>query len=148
MTDAEPGASPEAPETRTGGTDDGAPGTTTAEEDGPDGTAGDRDADVAPGGEASERGASGTGPRGRDVEVPFEVYKAVTVFSTLFAIGAVVLGFVLLDWGTERATADLSDVNVAITVAGLACIALGAGTYAFSTRFRARGMGNAKDGAD
>jgi len=88
------------------------------------------------------------GPRGRDVEVPFEVYKAVTVFSTLFAVGAVVFGFVLLDWGTERATADLSDVNVAITLAGLASIALGAGTYAFSTRFRARGMGNAKDGAD
>lgn len=89
-----------------------------------------------------------TGPRGRDVEVPFEVYKAVTVFSTLFAVGAVVLGFVLLDWGTERATADLSDVNVLITLAGLASIALGAGTYAFSTRFRAQGMGNAKDGAD
>ncbi len=93
-------------------------------------------------------GTSGSGPRGRDVEVPFEVYKAVTVFSTLFAVGAVVLGFVLLDWGTNRATADLSDVDVAITLAGLGCIALGAGTYAFSTRFRARGMGNAKDGAD
>jgi hypothetical protein len=93
-------------------------------------------------------GASGSGPRGRDVEVPFEVYKVVTVFSTLFAIGTVVVGFVLLDWGTNRATADLSDVNVGITLAGLGCIALGAGTYAFSTRFRARGMGNAKDGAD
>jgi hypothetical protein len=100
----------------------------------------DADADRDPG--------TNTGPRGRDVEVPFEVYKAVTVFSTLFAVGTVVAGFVLLDWGTERATADLSDVNVVITLAGLACIALGAGTYAFSTRFRARGMGNAKDGAD
>ena len=91
---------------------------------------------------------AGSRPRGRDVEVPFEVYKAVTVFSTLFAVGAVVVGFVLLDWGTERATADLSDVNVVITLAGLASIALGAGTYAFATRFRASGMGNAKDGAD
>jgi hypothetical protein len=97
---------------------------------------------------AGEESPDGSGPRGRDVEVPFEVYKAVTVFSTLFAVGAVVVGFVLLDWGTNRATADLSDVNVAITLAGLASIALGAATYAFSTRFRARGMGNAKDGAD
>ncbi|MEF8840720.1 MAG: hypothetical protein V5A62_03720 [Haloarculaceae archaeon] len=105
-------------------------------------------ADEPDGGGSSEPVAEGTGQRGRDVEVPFEVYKAVTVFSTLFAVGAVVLGFVLLDWGTERATADLSDVNVAITLAGLASIAVGAGTYAFSTRFRARGMGNAKDGAD
>jgi hypothetical protein len=91
---------------------------------------------------------TGTDPRGRDVEVPFEVYKAVTVFSTLFAVGAVVVGFVLVDWGTDRATADLPDVNVAITLAGLASIALGAATYAFSTRFRASGMGNAKDDAD
>ena len=100
------------------------------------------------GGTDSGTGASGSGPRGRDVEVPFEVYKAVTVFSTLFAVGAVLVGFVLLDWGTNRATADLSDVNVLITLAGLASIAIGAATYAFSTRFRARGMGNAKDGAD
>jgi len=106
----------------------------------------DRADDTARG--SGEESSEGSGPRGRDVEVPFEVYKAVTVFSTLFAVGAVVVGFVLLDWGTERATADLSDVNVVITLAGLASIALGAATYAFSTRFRARGMGNAKDGAD
>ena len=118
MTDAEVGSEATAPEERSEPTDEDA------------------------------RTGSGSGPRGRDVEVPFEVYKAVTVFSTLFAVGAVVFGFVLLDWGTERATADLSDVNVAITLAGLASIALGAGVYAFSTRFRARGMGNAKDGAD
>lgn len=97
--------------------------------------------------DASE--SSGTdGPGGRDVEVPLELYKVVTVFSTLFAVGMVVLGFVLLDWGTQRATAGLSDVNVLVTLAGLGCIALGGGTYAFSTRFRASGMGNAKDGAD
>jgi len=122
------------------------PGPSWATVDGTDGVEGDRPGEEDP--VETEGGATGAGPRGRDVEVPFEVYKAVTVFSTLFAVGAVVVGFVLLDWGTERATADLSDVNVAITVAGLASIALGAATYAFSTRFRARGMGNAKDGAD
>ena len=88
------------------------------------------------------------GPGGRDIEVPLEVYKAVTVFSTLFAVGMVVLGFVLLDWGTQRATADISDVNVVITVAGLLAIAVGAATYAFSTRFRATEMGTSKDDAD
>ena len=120
---------------------DAEPGPTVRETPGdPTGSDGD--------GTSDDGGTSGSGPRGRDVEVPFEVYKAVTVFSTLFAVGAVVVGFVLLDWGTNRATADLSDVNVVITLSGLACIALGAGTYAFSTRFRARGMGNAKDGAD
>jgi hypothetical protein len=95
-----------------------------------------------------ESEATGDGPGGRDVAVPLEIYKVVTVFSTLFAIGMVVLGFVLLDWGTQRATADLSDVNVFITVAGLAAIAVGAATYAFSTRFRAAEMGTSKDDAD
>ena len=118
---------------------DAEPGATAREASG----AGDSTGPDGDGDDASESGL-----RGRDVKVPFEVYKAVTVFSTLFAVGAVVVGFVLLDWGTERATADLSDVNVVITLAGLASIALGAATYAFSTRFRARGMGNAKDGAD
>ncbi|PSP57375.1 hypothetical protein BRC72_09660 [Halobacteriales archaeon QH_7_66_36] len=76
------------------------------------------------------------------------VYKAVTVFSTLFAIVAVVVGFVLLDEATQRATAAPEEVNVALAVAGLLAIAAGAGTYAFSTRFRAAGMGNHKDEAD
>lgn len=99
----------------------------------------------------------------RDVVVPLEVYKVVTVFSTLLAVGAVVVGFVLLDWGTNRAQADPSEVNVALVVVGLLAIALGAVTYAFSTRFRAEGMagndasaeagaetgkGNSKDEAD
>jgi hypothetical protein len=105
-------------------------------------------ADGGAGQESESESESETGTRGRDVEVPFEVYKTVTVFSTLFAVGAVVVGFVLVDWGTDRATADLPDVHVAITLAGLASIALGAATYAFSTRFRAAGMGNAKDDAD
>lgn len=86
-----------------------------------------------------------TGPSGRDVALPLELYKIVTVFSTLFAIGMVVLGFILLDWGTQRATAAVSDVNILITMLGLGAIAFGAGTYAFSTRFRAEEMGS--DGA-
>jgi hypothetical protein len=88
------------------------------------------------------------GPRGRDVEVPLEVYKAVTVFSTLFAVVLVVGGFVLLDEATQRATAAPDEVNVLLAVLGLGAIALGAGTYAFSTRFRAQGMGKSKDEAD
>ncbi|WP_435195535.1 DUF7315 family membrane protein [Natronomonas sp. EA1] len=91
---------------------------------------------------------SESGPSGRDVEVPLEVYKAVTVFSTLFAVVMVVLGFILLDSATQRATAAVDDINVVLAVAGLAAIAVGAGTYAFSTRFRAQGMGKPKDGAD
>lgn len=84
---------------------------------------------------------------GRDVEVPLDVYKAVTVFSTLFAIVAVVGGFVLLDRATRRATAAPEDVDVLLVVIGLGVIALGAVTYAFSTRFRAPGMGKSKDEA-
>jgi len=84
---------------------------------------------------------------GRDVEVPMDVYKAVTVFSTLFAVVLIVVGFVVLDTATQRATAAPEDVNLLLTVVGLGAIALGAGTYAFSTRFRAREMGNSKDDA-
>jgi len=87
------------------------------------------------------------GVGGRDVEVPMNVYKAVTVFSTLFAVIFVVAGFVVLDTATQRATAAPEDVNLLLTVVGLGTIALGAGTYAFSTRFRAREMGNSKDDA-
>lgn len=106
------------------------------------------DADSPAEGGQSEVGTGSDGPGGRDVEVPLEIYKVVTVFSTLFAVGMVVVGFVLLDWGTNRATADLSDVNLVVTFGGLGAIALGAATYAFSTRFRASGMGKSKDGAD
>lgn len=84
---------------------------------------------------------------GRDVEVPMDVYKAVTVFSTLLAVLLVVIGFVVLDAATQRATAAPDDVNVVLAVLGLGTIALGAGVYAFSTRFRAQGMGNSKDDA-
>ena len=84
----------------------------------------------------------------RDVEVPIRLYKTVTVFSTLFAITGVILGFVLLDSATNRATAELGEVNVVMAIAGLAAILGGAGVYVFATRFRAPGMGNAKDDDD
>ncbi|NHN47372.1 hypothetical protein G9464_07160 [Halostella sp. JP-L12] len=91
--------------------------------------------------EADDRGS-------REIVVPMRVYKTVTVFSTLLAMVGAILGFALLDSATNRATAELSEVNVALAVAGLASILLGAGVYAFATRFRAEGMGNAKDGDD
>ncbi|PSQ18999.1 hypothetical protein BRD04_10350 [Halobacteriales archaeon QS_9_67_17] len=103
---------------------------------------------TAPSDEATTDGGTEESAGGRDVAVPMHVYKAVTVFSTLFAIVAVVVGFVLLDEATQRATAAPEEVNIALAVAGLLTIATGAGTYAFSTRFRAAGMGNPKHEAD
>ncbi|MFB6139547.1 MAG: hypothetical protein ABEJ26_03830 [Halosimplex sp.] len=84
----------------------------------------------------------------RSVVVPTAVYKRVTVFSTLFAIVSVVGGFLLLDAATDRATAELAAVDPFVALAGVGLIAFGAVTYAFSTRFRADGMGNAKDDTD
>lgn len=90
--------------------------------------------------DAGDAPASGERSPRRDVVVPLDVYKVVTVFSTLLAVGAVVVGFMLLDWGTNRAQASPSEVNLALVVAGLFAIAVGATTYAFSTRFRTEGM--------
>lgn len=81
----------------------------------------------------------------RHVVVPLRVYKAVTVFSTLFAVIGVVGGFVLLDIATDRAQADLAEIDPLVALGGLALIVASAVTYAFSTRFQAAGMGNAKD---
>lgn len=82
------------------------------------------------------------------VVVPMRVYKTVTVFSTLFAVVGVVGGFVLLDVATDRAQADLAEVEPLVALAGVALIVVSAATYAFSTRFQAAGMRNAKDGVD
>ncbi|ADJ15603.1 DUF7315 family membrane protein [Halalkalicoccus jeotgali] len=82
------------------------------------------------------------------VVVPMRVYKTVTVFSTLFAVVGVVGGFVLLDIATDRAQADLAEVQPLVALAGVALIVASAATYAFSTRFQAAGMRNAKDGED
>jgi len=86
--------------------------------------------------------------RGRDVVVPMRVYKAVTVFTTLFAVATVVGGFVLLDTATNRATAALDEVQPVLALLGVGLIVVGAAAYAFSTRFRAAGMGKSKDDTD
>ncbi len=118
------------------------------------------DAGVDPGGDGDERGdeeggadaddvvATGAGPRSRDVVVPFEVYKTVTVFSTLFAVFAVVAGFVVIDRATRRASLPLSEVDPVLSIAGIGLIVLGAATYAFSTRFRTAEMGKSNEESD
>jgi len=122
--------------------------------DGVSTSADDRSTDSgAASGETGDSDApSGDGETGdtdpRRVVVPTHVYKRVTVFSTLFAVVMVVAGFLLLDSATRRATLELSEVNPVLALAGLGCIVLGAVTYAFSTRFQAEGMGNAKEESD
>ncbi|WP_425499269.1 DUF7315 family membrane protein [Natronosalvus rutilus] len=80
--------------------------------------------------------------------VPMRLYKTITVFSTLLAVIGILGGFVVLDVATDRAQAAASDVSIGLALLGVALIACGAGAYAFSTRFRTAGMGNAKDDAD
>ncbi|WP_435153451.1 DUF7315 family membrane protein [Haladaptatus sp. DFWS20] len=84
----------------------------------------------------------------RDVVVPLRIYKVVTVFSTMFAVFTVVGGFIALDFATDRATAPLPQVDYPLAIFGLLLIASGAVVYAFSTRFRAEGMGKSKDDSD
>ncbi|SEO90217.1 hypothetical protein SAMN05216388_102262 [Halorientalis persicus] len=93
-------------------------------------------------------GADGDGSADRDIEVPMRVYKAVTVFTTLFAIVTVVGGFVLLDSATNRATASLDEIQPVAALVAIGLILAGAAAYAFSTRFRAEGMGKSKDDTD
>ncbi|MFC6951646.1 DUF7315 family membrane protein [Halorubellus litoreus] len=94
--------------------------------------------------EPVEDGARGS----REVEVPMRLYKTVTVFATLIAMVAVILGFVALDVATNRAQASPDEVNVVLALVGLGSIVLGAFVYAFSTRFRTEGMGKSKDESD
>lgn len=84
----------------------------------------------------------------RSVVVPMRVYKAVTVFSTMFAIFGVVGGFVVLDVATNRARAQLSEIDPVLALVGVGLIVASALVYAFSTRFQAEGMGNDKDSGD
>lgn len=91
--------------------------------------------------------ATDTTAGGREVEVPMRVYKSVTVFSTLIAVVSVLGGFLLLDQATNRARLPASEVDLPLAVAGLGAILLGAAVYAYSTRFRAAGMGTPKDDA-
>lgn len=105
---------------------------------------GDEQSDATDGAEGPD--VAGTG--GRDVVVPIRLYKTVTVFSTLIAIVAILAGFVLLDRGTQRATASPDEVSLPVVALGLALIVGGSAVYAFSTRFRAEGMGKSKDDTD
>jgi hypothetical protein len=84
----------------------------------------------------------------RDVVVPLRVYKAVTVFTTLFAVATVVGGFVLLDVATDTGQAPVDEINVVVALAGIGLVVVGAAAYAFSTRFRTEGMGKSKDDTD
>ncbi|WP_135805656.1 DUF7315 family membrane protein [Halorussus marinus] len=84
----------------------------------------------------------------REVVVPLQLYKVVTVFSTMFAVGFVVGGFIVLDTATQRARLSIAEADVPLAILGVVMIAAGAVVYAFSTRFRAEGMGKPKDGSD
>lgn len=94
---------------------------------------------------AADGSARTDDPGDREVVVPMRLYKTVTVFSTLLAVAAILVGFVLLDRGTRRATAGPEEVSLPVVAIGLAFIVGGSAVYAFSTRFRAEGMGKSKD---
>ena len=112
----------------------------------------------------AESGAEidGTDGGGREVVVPLQTYKAVTVFSTLIAIVSVLFGFAFLDAATAEAGPlpvlfDLLDVSLPIgpdaaglvlVLFGLTLIGLGAAVYVLGTRFRTTGMRNAQDDSD
>ncbi|MFC4358772.1 hypothetical protein ACFO0N_12545 [Halobium salinum] len=134
-----------------------APGTA-----GGEAAAGEASGDEPAADETPDDEVSGPSGRGRrDVVVPMRVYKTVTVFSTLIAVVAVVLGFVLIDAATLGVSflrsfvvfllsaVGLSvpgDVLSAVLAAlGLLVIAAGAGVYVLGTRFRAGGMGNSQE---
>lgn len=88
----------------------------------------------------------------RHVTVPMEIYKVVTVFTTVLAVGAIIAGLYLIDRGTDRARAPAEDIEVVVTLVGVGLIVLAAVTYAFSTRFtpaeRANDKGDSAEGHD
>lgn len=103
-----------------------------------------------------------TDARGRrQVIVPMRLYKTVTVFSTLVAVGSVVFGFLLLDAatlqvGVFRRLASLlfailgvqpatGTLDALLAGAGLAAMAFGAGVYVLGTRFRTPEMGKSQE---
>lgn len=71
----------------------------------------------------------------RHVAVPMPIFKAVTVFTTLFAVFGIIVGFALIDRGTNRARAAPEEINVALTLLGIGFIIAAALLYVFSTRF-------------
>jgi hypothetical protein len=82
------------------------------------------------------------------VIVPLYIYKRVTVVSTLLATVLVVVGFSLLDIATNRGRAPADEIQTPLAAAGLGCIVLAAGIYAFAARFRTAEMGSDKTDAD
>jgi len=110
----------------------------------PDATPPAGSSDGAPGPDTSEDAEVSD----RDVVVPLELYKVVTVFSTLIAGASVVFGFVVLDTATQRASAPPEEIDPVLALLGLFLIAGGGAIYAFSGRFRAPGMGTTKNGDD
>lgn len=71
----------------------------------------------------------------RHVPVPMSIFKMVTVLTTFLALAGIILGFLLIDRGTDRASAAPEDVNLLVTGTGVGLIVLAAVAYAFSTRF-------------
>lgn len=116
------------------------------------------------GGRGGGSGAVDQGPGGRDVVVPLRIYKLVTVVTTLLAVPLVVLGFMFLDAATLQVSftrnviltalgslgvpVDRGVLSAILAVIGLSIIAVGASVYVVGARFRAAGMGNAKESAD
>ncbi len=98
--------------------------------------------------DSADGASAGDGPRSRSVAVPMRIYKAVTVFSTLFAVFGVVGGFVILDTATNRATADLEEISLPLALLGLGLIVGASAMYAFSTRFEAEEMRKPKERSD
>lgn len=100
------------------------------------------------------------GGRDREVVVPLQLYKTVTVYSTLLAVVLVLLGFTFLDAATGRASVLLGLlVRLPVTVptpppgvtraafafAGLGTLLAGAWVYVLGARFRTERMGTDKD---
>lgn len=122
-------------------------------------------------GDDAAGGPRTTATGSREVVVPMRLYKVVTVFSTLIAVLAFVVGFSVLDLATKvlgnpegslvvrmvagvlgRSPASLSSwatgIALVTAVLGLGVIVAGAGVYVYATRFRTAGMGKPKDESD
>lgn len=150
MSDTSTGGSDSAADGDAGGT--GAPEERATEGRGDAAPAGDPDGPVVSGDDGA-----------RDVVVPIALYKRVTAYSTLAAVVAVVLGFVMLDAATLQVSlvrrfivGVVGAVGVAppetvltafFSVLGLGLIAFGAGVYVLGSRFRAAGMGAENENA-
>lgn len=127
---------------------DDASGTDSTGPDDASATDGESDPPATDHDERPRDGRPASSGRRREVVVPLPVYKVITVFSTLFAVVLVVGGMIALDAATGRATVEPDEISLPLAGAGVLAIVLGATVYAFSTRFRAEGMGNPKEGAD